>query len=586
MRATSRCISLAGTLLLLSGCLSTQVRNEVDEHETKATEAVSRPALQQREIVVSSTDRLYIPVRRIKVDGRRSPWLTGKVVNIDLDSPVPLNTALQPIVQHGVNVVSDLPLDSYTWSGKVSYADVETALRMILGGVGLDYDVDDDRRLVTIRPVRSKTWTLNLGNRSTRFSSGGANSVGLSDNDTSVTSAGSGTNGASSGSANSNARSSGIDGAANGTKITTEDNFWKSLGMELDSRLQVRLPVAAGRGGWSASAATQDQQGGPAQQSQAGSADQKQTSWVGSYALNPETGAITVSAPHWILQDLDAYMSRVQTLYNAEITFNGELLMVTHNRSDSEGLDISSFARFAGDRYGAVIQNNALGGVTVTMPTSTDLSNVSAASQSVGGALIGVKSSADALQIFNAWLSEVGRVSILQRPIVTTTSGVPGEFSKRDPRYFNLVSQETSSTSGNGAVSATRNTLQSKTFGTLLTINPRYDYDSGKVRAQIALNQVLPNGSQTINQTITSGDTFETISTAIPLGTEMAYNGEALLADGDVVLVGGHTEERRELTENGLPGKRGAISGIFGSKSVSREYVTYYFALRVSIKVR
>lgn len=34
------------------------------------------------------------------------------------------------------------------------------------------------------------------------------------------------------------------------------------------------------------------------------------------------------------------------------------------------------------------------------------------------------------------------------------------------------------------------------------------------------------------------------------------------------------------------PGVKGAISGIFGTKNVSREYATYYFALRVSIKAR
>ena len=210
---------------------------------------------------------------------------------------------------------------------------------------------------------------------------------------------------------------------------------------------------------------------------------------------------------------------------------------------------------------------------------------MTAASKSVGGALIGIASPADSLQVFNAWLSEVGRVSVVQEPVITTTSGVPGEFSKKDTTYFNLVSQETSSSTSTSST-ATQNTLQSKSFGTQLTINPRYDYSSGLIRAQIALNHVLPKGSLEINQTINVGDSFRTVPTTIPLDTTLAYSGEAILRDGDLIVVGGQNEQSRSLNENGLPGNKGTISGIFGSKNAVRDETTYFFALRVSIKAR
>lgn len=576
MHASNKLFAAVAVAFALSGCFSHTVRKEIDQQERDVRTSLDRPAITNERTNVQVSDKLYIPVRRVTATTARSAWLTGRPMTVDLDAPVPLSAVLRMFAEQGVNIVADMPLDSYTWSGKISQADPETALRMVLGGVGLDYDIDDQRRLVTVRPVRSKSWTLNLGNRKTTYASGGTNRASLSQSDTDVTAAGSG--------GMSNNYNSGVRNTSdsnNGTSISSDDDFWKSLREELDNRLQVRIPPSNMQGGLNAAAAP-----GTAPRA-AASGGQGDRQWIGSYSVNPETGAITVSAPHWILSDLDKYMARVQAMYNAEITFTGELLMVTRSRSDSEGLDISAFGNFASGRYGAVIQNNALGGVTMSFPSgANNLANVVAGGQQVPGALIGVASPADALQVFNAWLSEVGRVSVVQKPVITTTSGVPAEFSKKSPTYFNLVSQEAAAGGISGAVSATRNTLQVKTFGTQLTINPRYDYNTGIIRAQIALNHILPAGTQVINQTISAGEKFETVPTRIPLGTEMAYSGEALLRDGDLVIIGGQNEETGALTENGLPGVKGAISGIFGTKNVSREYATYYFALRVSIKAR
>src|SRR5690606_32903544 len=86
---------------------------------------------------------------------------------------------------------------------------------------------------------------------------------------------------------------------------------------------------------------------------------------VGNFSLNPETGAVTVQAPSWILRDLDAYLKGVQEKYNTEITFIGEVLLVTSTDQESEGVDLAGFASWAAGRYGAVISNNALGGITV-----------------------------------------------------------------------------------------------------------------------------------------------------------------------------------------------------------------------------
>lgn len=589
-------VSLLATML--AGCMSAEVRREIDGHEQDARAAISRPSVVPAQTVVQANERLFIPVKWVKLTQgqQRSTWLASKRLNLDFDTAVPLSTILGPMVsKEGVNVVSDVPLGAYTWSGQIKNADLDTVLRVVLGGVGLDYEVDDSRQLVTVRPVRSRTWTMNLGPRTTTYSSGGINATSLNANDTDVTSAGSGGGMARSftGMTGSGAGQEGVNGA----RLHASDNFWQSLTAELDNRLQVLLPegqgAVDGRGTAPAPVALPAAAGAitggaaaAAAPAVSGQSSQGNRKWIGSYAINPETGSVTVSGPTWLLNDLDNYFTKVNAMYNASITFKGELLMVSRKRSDTEGLDISSFAKFANGRYGAVVQNNALGGVTVSMPAGGGLPSVSAGAQKVGGALFGVTSAADSLQVFNAWLSEAGRVSVLEEPTVTTGSGVPAEFNNKTPTYYNLLTQKAASGGISGAVSATENTVMSKSFGTQLTINPRFDYSTGLIRAQIYLNHVLPNGVQEIKQTINAGNGTTSVPTLIPLSTEMSYSGEALLRDGDLIVIGGLSKQNRSLTEDGLPGRAHPLSGIAGKKAASRDQQTYYFALRVHVKER
>lgn len=614
-------LTLSALPFVLAGCLSTSVRDEIDALQSTAKDTLAKPRVTTPERRAVKRDDLYIPVRELPAESR-SDWLRAIQIELHVDHPIPMSEVVNLLSDRGLNIVSGLPLDAYTYSGDINTTDAETALRAILGSVGLDYEVDDVRRLIAIRPMPSKTWTLNLGNRSTSFNGGGRNASGLGLQNNTGNGGNANQNSNGQGQSGGGALSGGGFGAAgqsqqygnqqggpgngaqqgagnsqqSGSQIRVSDNFWQSLTKELESRLSVLMPArnrAAPQynsipAGLLPPPVGQSMIGAPVYRrtsAQSGDADAEVK--IGTFAVNPETGAVTVQAPRWILDDLDAYLTDVQAMYNADITFTGELLMVTKSRADSEGLDISAFADFAGGKYGAVIANNALGGVTLSFPDAGGgLANVTANAQTVAGALIGISSPIDGLQVFNAWLSEVGRVSVMQRPVITTTSGVPAEFSKVSTRYYNSISQQAAPGGVGGAVSATQNTLQSKTFGMRLTINPRYDVSTGLIRAQISLDHVIPAGEQIITQTISVGDQFQTIPTRIPLDTRLAYSGEALLRDGDLIIVGGQTERNLSVDENGLPAKRGTISGIFGTKNAARSSGTYYFALRVSVKGR
>jgi len=175
----------------------------------------------------------------------------------------------------------------------------------------------------------------------------------------------------------------------------------------------------------------------------------------------------------------------------------------------------------------------------------------------------------------------------VQKPMITTTSGVPGVFSKKLITYYNTVSQQAAAGGTGSAATATTNILNQVELGTDLRINPRIDIASGLVRAQISLNQAIQSGSLTIQQTVNNGVSVSSIPTTIPLITKQNVSAEVLLRDGDLVILGGQQEENLQTNSNGLPGDEGPVSGgVLGVRNATSDIQTYYFAMRVSVKKR
>ncbi len=632
------CAAAATALLAACGTINTQVKEQIEE-KGQSTQSLDMPMQSAPMTRVREMRGTMIPVVQV-VAPHKGEWLKQFKVQLDIRNATPLSAVVSKLAEQGVNVVSDLPLDTYTYSGKVNATDGESALRAILGSVGLDYQIDDERRLVAIKPMVSRSWFLNIGNRKSSFASdgvtsgsgsgdsGNASSNGSSSSQGSQSAQGgfasgqssgsglsSGGSGSSQGSQSGNANGNGSGSsnnstASNGTGVVSADDFWSSLSSELNNRLSVLVPrsMASGR---SVSATLPGPLPGAlglapaapfpptlpglapalgsANASGAASGELYVKTKVGGFSLNPETGAITVQAPHWVLEDLDGYFKRVQEMYNTDISFIGELVLLTSNRSDSEGVDISAFTRWVSKKYttGIAIANNALGGVTLSIPPGSGAPSFQLGSP-VSGPVMGVTYTGvnNAMDIFNAYLSEMGKVSVIQRPLVTTTSGVPGVFSKKFTDYYNTVSQQAASGGTGSAATATQNVLVPVELGTELRINPRIDIATGLIRAQLSLNQVIKSGSKTIPQTITFGNTATTINTTIPLLTKQNISGEILLRDNDLVIVGGQTENSLSSDENGLPGQDGPLGGVLGNKKASRGTQTYYFALRVAVSKR
>lgn len=623
-------LSLAG-LAVLAGCATptsyetrTELRTQISQ---KAQELQAVPSVVAPVPRVVESEQAYIPVIARKVS--EHAWLRAMRVTVQTGKdPVPMAEILRALAKQGVSITSEMPLDRFQYSGfSLVDVDAESALRSVVTSVGLDYQADAQRRVVVIKPMSSRTWYLNIGNRRSSFAAGGNNTATPSTTNAIANAISQSGSGGGGGQQATSAASSGK------TEVTSSDDFWASLRTELDSRLKLMLPdppkpaaaapvaqaipaipalplppvvappgqpqVANAAGG----------AGAPSQATPAPATPQNLTAalpnptpapssegilsytarQVGSYAVNPETGAVSVQAPHWVLQDLDSYFKRVSDMYNTDIVFQGELIMLTTDTSRSEGLDISSFAKFANSKYGVVYRNNGLGGVTVSFPNANSLiPAVTAGPGALAGPLLGVQNMVDGLQIFSNYLTNLGRVSSLQKPVLTTTSGVPADFRRTVTRYFNTVSQQAASGGSGSAAVGTQNQLIAQDFGTVLRVNPRIDMSTGLIRAQIELVQTTQAGMQSIPQSVTSGNSVQQVTTQLPVVSKIVYSGEALLRDGDLVVMGGQTEDVENNSRDGVTGLMDspAVGGVFGTTKRETNRNVFYFALRVNVNKR
>lgn len=601
MKVQRICLA-ASVVVLLSGCGTVGlIRDEIDKEGVSSASIFSQLLKKKDESRVVERDDVYMPAKKVKA-AKDGEWLKLHKVQLEIRQAVSLRAVVEMLSEQGVNVSSSMPLDSYSYVGKINATDAKTALQAILSTVGLDYQTDDERRIVIIKPMSSRTWYLDIGNRRSSYSGELNSSKGTTNT---FVSNGSGRKSFenSSPSLNSTDLQNKTDEArlGGGTGVETEDNFWGSLENELKSRLNILIPQErknfsgeivlptpiASRPG---SPLPQLNRGEPQKSSEFDQGYARRL--IGTYSLNAETGAITVQAPHWILQDLDSYFKRVTEMYNTDISFSGEIVLVTSEKSDSEGFDVSGFTKWLTRNHTGVlaIANNSLGGITMSVPNSgtsgpaiQGLGQSGAKGPVIGYSFTGEK---NALDIFNAYLAELGKVSVVQRPVVTTTSGVPGVFSKKYTDYYNTVTQQAASGGSGSAVTATQNILVPVEMGTELIINPRIDVGTGLIRAQIRLNQIIQSGVKVLPQVITYGNNTSTVETSVPLLTKQNISGEVLLRDGDLIVVGGQTEKSLSTQEIGIPGDVAPIGGVFGNKKGERGSQTYYFALKVSVNKR
>ncbi|WP_455233558.1 hypothetical protein [Geopseudomonas aromaticivorans] len=592
--------------LTLSGCLSVPQGKKGEDYkesmaEIDALRAESERSQKNQRIQIK--DGPLITGKRIPL--KRYPWLTDKRVNLKLDRPISAHEVVRMLHDQGLNITSVMPLSNFTYAGYgFNNTDAETALRLIFPAMGLDYSVDNERKIITIVPMRSRTWTLNITpQKNSSYTS--SSMAGSLDAGASLAESINSASGAESSTSSDTSSTSG--GRQGDSKIESKSDFWASLKAELESRVVVLTPINNGTvvGGAMPSGGMGMAPPGGGMPNlpisgipvTAATGDPDATVYreqrMGRVAVNPDTGSITVQGPHWLLSEIDEYVSQVNREFNTSIHFEGRLILVSTTRDKSEGLDLTAFASFANGELGMLIGNNPAGGITISGLGSTTPGappTVSTGADIVGSTKLAfTKLTGNPANLFINYLDQIGDTRVIQRPVISTTSGTPAEVSRVEYDLLSQISQESVSGSEGGAAVATKNTQIPIRFGTLLRVNPKISLETGLIRTQITLNVAVPSTTKRIEQFLTDaqGGTT-TVPSTVTLPSNIDYNGEALLRDGDTVIIGGQVEEADQGSGSGITGydKAGPLAGLIGSTKKTNKVNTYYLVLTAKVYER
>lgn len=567
-----------------------------------APPAMEKPQFNETDPLLKQRDRVRVsglPMVSAKpVLKEPGDWLKAyRVTFSEPSSPIPVSELVRMLRKEtGINITSQLPLGDYLYRGYgLTSVDGMTAMDVIFGSLGLDYEVDDEYKVVRIIPVSEQTWTLTVGKRETAFASSASSG--------SAASGGGASGGGGGGGGGGGSGEGGLDGlvssAANNSSegsvsISQTEEFWGSLEAELTSRLTHLVPVTGRLSGTTDGRISADDvsSGAPPPirveeiaATSGESSDLFREVRVGRLTVNPVSGTITVQAPRTVLKKIGHYIDSIENRMGTMLEFEGRLILVTNNQSESKGIDLSAFRAFAENRYGMVFRNNALDGVTVSPPPSFSAQS----SSSISGNLLGVINSdvLNPMSVFMAFLESEGQVTTMQRPKLSTTSGVPVSTAAFDRTYVNIVSEQNQASGLTGAVASRQNTLQPFEFGVSLNISPRYDPVNSQVRAMISLIQIVQSGTIQIDQFVSGpGGQAQPIRTTIPLDRRIEYQGEAILRDGDLIILGGQTIETTRNNESGITGlnKIPGLRHLFGRSDSAKTESVYYFALQVKTR--
>ena len=596
-----------GVFMAVTGCTTpTGEFSQTSDNHRQELERWQEHMNKPRDARVRITD---IPSAGERIKLQKHRWLADKQVTLNVAKGAPnltAHTIAQMLKDQGIQVMSSLPLEGYKYNGfGVKNVDGVTALRLLLAPMGLDYDINDESQYVVITPNRTRTFYVKLGERTTEYESGSmSGNVG----------SGGGSGGSSGGSSSGSSGSSDSGGAVSGVetglttgtgKISVEGDFWTAINNELNARMTQCVPAAIipapitaniqipglqvdtmgalpGMQGMQGMAGMGGMMSIPAAEPTTASACVEQK--VGTYSMNPTTGAISVQAPHWVLEEVSSYLDTVRSDNAVTLIYEGMLISITTSRDKQEGVDLEGFFSFAQGELGMIVSNNALGGVTISGGSAA------VGGEAVAGTLVGVqKLGGNPAQAFLAYLEANANFSITQRPRVAATNGVPSEFAQYDTLYYNRLSQEAAGGDSSGsALIGTTNELIPFKVGALLRIVPYYDSDSGVVRSPITFSQSVQTGSyETVQYVTGSSGSVERIPSVIPLIRDSNYSGEVLMKDGDLLIIGGQVTESSESSGSGLPGynrRNNPISGLMGMKRHNDSVSTYYLALTLRVR--
>lgn len=608
MHRRQQLIAIATTAAALTGCATPfvdtdhtaprQKLNTLDGLFSSDNPAATKPATPSNLTLETGTALSISRLTEKEQSARKRQWLSSiKVTILPAKSrkgniTAPADAIFMEFRNNGINIASKLPLTDYVYTGAgVKAVDAETALTLFLGGMGLDYEIDDDTRTVHVVPMRSQTWRINISNRNTSYAPEGSNSGNATAPAATPSPMMNGMGGGMPGMSPSSASTT---SSPTGITWTAQDTFWRTIRDELDSRLTIMVPNK-GTAPAPALAPANNAPFTPSMGSMGAGSSQTNCQsqlyscqQVGRATVNPDTGSITVQAPGYLLREISKYLDSVKAIYNTPLVFKGRIFTLTTSQDKSEGFDIQAFAKFASGRYGALVANNPLGGVSISFPQGSNIPNATVGNPGVigSGSLIGVASPIDGLQIINSYLSGLNNMSQSLDVPINAVNGSPARFDSLETRYwFNYTSQLSGGNATSGAIASNNNTPVPYNVGFELSLFPNYDPTTRTVRTHLRLARNIVSGYDRTQQFITAGDKITPVDVAIPRLSKPTLETEAVLKEGDIILIGGLAADEASDSENGVTGLKDApvLGGFFGKATRNKQKTTTYIALQVKV---
>lgn len=542
--------------LTLAGCAGTNTTKD-EELDSKVDETIltADKLLNQPAYTVSKTPKMAVSGGPVSVVDSNLNLLKNQTVRyIKGSESVPLSAILNSLNSQGINIVSQINLDRFRYSGfSINDTDALTALEILTGTLGLDFTVEkmsSGLPLVYINTLSAEVRRLNIGPRDVKSrmgtkSAGESLQTGQQQQQSEI-----------------QLSTSTIGGLASAEISSTfDDNFWAKLQTELEQLLL--RPVPRSRSQASNSDAESDGNG------------MYEMMKLGHVVVNSSTGSITVMAPRTIRREIMAYIDDIDAELNSTVILRGQVILVNNDKQDSEGIDWGGLIN-TGEGILSV-GNDVLGNVTMSLPG--EFADI-VASNVLSPSLIGYQRADKVIRAFNGYLERDSNTKTMQMPVAQTASGTPVNLSDVQNEFQILVSTDQSRSDGGTTNTGAKNNILTFQYGTNLTMTPRVDLARGLIRTDVNLQLKIKQGTGVYSQLIASGDSAELSPLELPLIKDISFQGQAILRPGEVIVMGGQKVELFEENKGGITGlKDGIFGGLFSQKKGKRQTVTYYFLL-------
>lgn len=546
----------------------------------------------------------YADRRPTTLQERQLDWLRSIKVQVSRDvmdnsTSIPMRAILDSLNRQGLRITTSIPVDAMNYRGFSIPAGTDglTALEIITTQMGADYIIRDGggQPFVSIIEMGSSQHRLNVSDVETGISilSSALNAAigGTQGGGTQGGGAQGGMGGGAQGGMGGGAQG-GMGGGAQGgqsggqgqtTFAYYHSNFWDSLEKELEAQMTVPMPIEAlmeppRRTPIPPEAISRNTTVTTYTPERSGQVRELyRMTTVGQVTINRSTGNITITAPRHIRERIGAYLDTLNDLINTRLEIRAEVISVTTSKEESRGIDIAGFRQFYEGRYGVSLTNNTLGNVSVSSANVFSAAADGALTQT----LIGVQSTGGMFSAFSSYLQTFGETNVVTEFTGATRSG--RTYEHRRLSSIPRIETQTNDVIGAGATSSssTTTTFYDST-GTLVTITPSFDPNTGMINSLVNLELRLNAGEVEEEVPITSDGNIAFRTTRRTAFDEVVITSETPSRAGELIVVGGYRTSSSDDTRSGVTGLvDSVVGGLFGRSRRAQQETRMFLLISI-----